>query len=73
MPRRRLLDSVRDDIREKGLSGKDVYDRASLRRISSIDSTKQWDLSRPQVTFACSSSSWHRVSVLRHFAAFSDN
>ena len=55
MPRRRLLDSVRDDIREKGLSGKDVYDRATLRRISSIDPTKKWDLSRPQVTLACSS------------------
>ena len=25
-PMRRLLDSVRDDIREKGLSGEEVYD-----------------------------------------------
>ena len=34
------LDSVRGDIREAGLSGEEVYDRATWRRISSnIDPT----------------------------------
>ena len=39
-PNRRWLDSVRDDIKEKGLSGEELYDRATWRRISSfIDPT----------------------------------
>ena len=33
-PKRRMLDSVRDDIREKGRSREEVYDRAKWRRIS---------------------------------------
>ena len=39
-PRRRWLDKVKDDIKEKGLSADDVYDRATWRRMSSyIDPT----------------------------------
>ena len=34
-PKSRWLDRVRDDIKEKGLSGKEVYDRATWRRMSS--------------------------------------
>ena len=37
-PKRRWLDRVRDDIKEKGLSADDVYDRATWRRISSYNS-----------------------------------
>ena len=39
-PKRRWLDKVRDDIKEKGLSGDEVYDNATWRRMSSyIDPT----------------------------------
>ena len=39
-PKRRWLDKVKDDIKEKGLSAGDVYDRATWRRMSSyIDPT----------------------------------
>ena len=39
-PMRRWLDRVRDDIKEKGLSGEEVYDRATQGRISTyIDPT----------------------------------
>ena len=39
-PKRRWLDKVKDDIKEKGLSVDDVYDRATWRRMSSyIDPT----------------------------------
>ena len=39
-PKRRWLDKVKDDIKEKELSADDVYDSASWRRISSyIDTT----------------------------------
>ena len=38
--KRRWLDKVKDDIREKGLSADDVYDRATWRRMSSyVDPT----------------------------------
>ena len=38
--KRRLLDIVRNDIKEKGLSGKEVYDRATWGRMASyIDPT----------------------------------
>ena len=38
--KRRWLDQVKDDIKEKGLSADDVYDRATWRRMSSyIDPT----------------------------------
>ena len=33
-PKRRWLDKVKDDIKEKGLSADDVYDRAAWRRMS---------------------------------------
>ena len=33
-PKRRWLDKVKDDIKEKGLSADDVYDRATWRRMS---------------------------------------
>ena len=33
-PKRRWLDKVNDDIKEKGLSADEVYDRATLRRVS---------------------------------------
>ena len=39
-PKRRWLDKVKDDIKEKGLSADYVYDRATWRRMSSyIDPT----------------------------------
>ena len=39
-PKRRWLDKVKDDIKEKGLSADDVCDRATWRRMSSyIDPT----------------------------------
>ena len=39
-PKRRWLDKVKYDIKEKGLSADDVYDRATWRRKSSyIDPT----------------------------------
>ena len=39
-PNRRWLDKVKDDMKEKGLSGEEVYDRATWRRMSSyIDPT----------------------------------
>ena len=39
-PKRRLLDKVKDDIKEKGLSADDVFDRAIRRCMSSyIDPT----------------------------------
>ena len=34
-PKRRWLDKVKDDIKEKGLSADDMYDRAMWRRMSS--------------------------------------
>ena len=40
MPKRRWLDREKDDIKEKGLSADDVYDRATWSRMSSYnDST----------------------------------
>ena len=33
-PKRIWLDKVKDDIKEKGLSDDDVYDRATWRRMS---------------------------------------
>ena len=42
-PKKRWADCVKDDLREKGLSG-EVYDRAAWRRLSShIDPTYKWD------------------------------
>ena len=39
-PKRRWLDRVRDDIKEKGLSADEVCDRATWRRMSSyVDPT----------------------------------
>ena len=39
-PKRRWLDKVNDDIKEKGLSADDVYDHATWMRMSSyIDLT----------------------------------
>ena len=39
-PKRRLMDKVRDYVKEKGLSADEVYDRATWRRMSSyIDPT----------------------------------
>ena len=39
-PNRRWLDKVNYDIKEKGLSADEVYDRATWRRMSScIDTT----------------------------------
>ena len=39
-PKRRRLDKVKEDIKEKGLSADEVYDRATWRRISSyVDPT----------------------------------
>ena len=32
-PKRRWLDKVKDDIKEKGLSADDAYDRAKWRRM----------------------------------------
>ena len=39
-PKRRWLDRVRDDIKEKGLSGEEVYDRVTWRRMSSYINPK---------------------------------
>ena len=33
IPKRRWLDKVKDDIKEKGLSADEVYDRATWRRM----------------------------------------
>ena len=33
-PKRRLLEKVKEDIKEKGLSADDVYDRATWWRMS---------------------------------------
>ena len=33
--KRRWLDRVKDDIKEKGLSGEEAYDRATRKRMSS--------------------------------------
>ena len=42
--KRRWLDKVKDDIKEKGLSADDVYDRATWRRMSSyIEPTLKWE------------------------------
>ena len=39
-PKRRWMDKVKDDLKEKGLSADDVYDHATWRRMSSyIDPT----------------------------------
>ena len=43
-PMRRWLVRVRDDIKENGLSRKEVSDRATWRRMSSyIDPTSKWE------------------------------
>ena len=43
-PKRRWLDKVKDDIKEKGLSVDDVYNRATWRCMSSyIDPTYKWE------------------------------
>ena len=43
-PRKRWFEKVKDDIKEKGLSADDVYDRATWRRMSSyIDPTSKWE------------------------------
>ena len=43
-PKRRWLDKVDDDIKEKGLSADQVYDRATWRHMSSnIDPTYRWE------------------------------
>ena len=34
-PKKRWADCVKDDLRENGLSGEEVYDRAARRRLSS--------------------------------------
>ena len=39
-PKRRWLDKVKDDIKEKGQSADDVYDRATWRRMSSYPHIK---------------------------------
>ena len=39
-PKKRWADCVKDDLREKGLSGEEVYDRATWKQLSShIDPT----------------------------------
>ena len=39
-PKKRWLNKVKDDVKEKGLSADEVYDRATWRRMSSyIDPT----------------------------------
>ena len=44
MAKRRWLDREWDDIKEKGLSAEEVYDRATWRRMSSyIDPTQRWE------------------------------
>ena len=43
-PKRRWLDKVKDDIKEKGLSADEVYDRSKWRCMSSyIDPTYKWE------------------------------
>ena len=43
-PKRRLLDKVDDDIKEKGLSAEEVFIRATWRHMSSnIDPTYRWE------------------------------
>ena len=43
-PKKRWLDKVKDDIKEKGLSADDMYDRATWTRMSSyIDPTSKWE------------------------------
>ena len=43
-PMRRWLYKVKDDIKVKGLSDDEVYDRATWRRMSShIDHTQKWE------------------------------
>ena len=43
-PKRRWLYRVRDDIKEKGLSVEEVYDRATWRRMSSyVDPRQKWN------------------------------
>ena len=42
--KRRWLDTVKDDIKEKGLSADEVYDRAIRRRMSSYaHPTSMWE------------------------------
>ena len=42
--KRRWLDKVKDDIKEKGLLVEEVYDRATWSRMSSyIDNTQKWE------------------------------
>ena len=36
MPKRRWLDRVRDDIKEKGLSEEEVFEHATWRRIIDV-------------------------------------
>ena len=43
-PKKRWADCVKDDLREKGLSGDEVCDRDAWRRLSyHIDPTHKWD------------------------------
>ena len=43
-PKRRWVDKVKDDMKEKGLSADEVYDRATWRRMSSyIDPAQKWE------------------------------
>ena len=44
---RRWLDRVRDDIKEKELSGEKEYDRATWRRMSSYIDPTHWLIQRP--------------------------
>ena len=40
----KMVDNVNDDIKEKGLSADELYDRATWRRTSSyIDPTYKWE------------------------------
>ena len=42
-PKRRWLDSIRNDLSEKGLSGEDAQDRPRWRRLTRhIDPTRKW-------------------------------
>ena len=44
---------MKDDLREKGLSG-EVYERAAWRRLSShIDPTEKWDKDEEEVGGLC--------------------
>ena len=44
IPKRRWLDKVKDDIKEKRLSPDDVYDLATWRPMSPyIDPTSKWE------------------------------